>query len=117
MADELDRLFAEARKVVPLPGPDLMSRVLADALAEQPRPGAADVPVHAPPPRHRFWVRLAEGFGGGRVLAGLGCAAVCGLALGYGDPAQLGWLTDGLTGASVTEVQLLPGTDFFLSEG
>jgi hypothetical protein len=114
--DELDRLLDAARATPPQPGPDLMARILAEALAEQPI--AAPVPVlrRDRPARRGFWAALAEGFGGPGVLAGLGGAACFGLALGYVDPATLGWLTDGL-GGTVSEVQLLPGTDFFLSEG
>jgi hypothetical protein len=116
--DELDRLLDAARATPPQPRPDLMARILADALAEQPVAAAAPVPVlrRDRPARRGFWAALTEGFGGRGVLAGLGGAACFGLALGYVDPTSLGWLTDGL-GGTVSEVQLLPGTDFFLSEG
>lgn len=115
---ELDRLLAEARATPPQPGAALMARILADALAEQPAP-AAGLAHRAParPVQRGFWAGLAEAFGGRGVLAGLGGAATFGLVLGYVDPTALGWLTDGLGSASVSEVQLLPGTDFFLSEG
>ena len=121
---DLDHLFAAARAHSLPPGNDLMARVLADALAEQPRAAAGPVPVPVlmpmpirSAPRRGLWARLAEAVGGRGVLAGLGGAACFGLVIGYADPTALGWLTGGFVPVSVTEVQLLPGTDFFLSEG
>ncbi len=120
--DDLDRLLDRARANPPQPGPDLMARILADALDEQPAPGstAAQMATARPPRRGRLAglrAALADGFGGRGALAGLGGAACVGLVLGYADPSALTWLTGGLGGVTVSDVQLLPGTDFFLSEG
>lgn len=120
--DDLDRLLDRARATPAQPGADLMARILADALAEQPAPGSSAAQMVAARPARqgllaRLRATLADGFGGRGALAGLGGAACFGLVLGYADPSTLTWLTGGLGGVAVSDVQFLPGVDFFLSEG
>lgn len=109
--DDLDDLFATARQHRPQPSDALMNRVLADALALQPRPAAPP----APAPRPGLLGRLAAAFGGGPVLAGLCTAAVAGLMLGYFSPSTYDYLASGLTDAEA--IDLFPTTDFLSSEG
>jgi len=85
--------------------------VLADALALQPQtPGfRTAVPVARP----GLLSRLAGVFGGAPALAGLGTAAVFGLALGYLSPSTL----DYLTGTSADTAEFFPDTDLLTTEG
>lgn len=111
MQDDLDDLLARAAQRPVVPSGALMERVLADALALQPeavvfRPAALQ-------PRPGVMARLAAVFGGAPALAGLGTAAVFGLALGYYSPATL----DYLTGASADAAEFFPGSDFLTTEG
>lgn len=88
-----------------------MQRVLADALALQ----SKGPPVRPAPPARRpgVLIRLASVFGGPPALAGLGTAAIFGLALGYYSPATL----DYLTGATADAAEFFPGADFLTTEG
>jgi hypothetical protein len=63
--------------------------------------------------RPGFLARLAGVFGGPPALAGLGTAAVFGLALGYFSPSTL----DYLTGASTDTAEFFPEADFLTTEG
>lgn len=108
----LDDLFAAARSVSPAPSEALMARVLADALAEQPR-----VVVQATGPRLRgpgLWARLVWALGGTGALAGMGTAAVTGLFLGIVQPAGLAGLNEAMLGAPLETVELIPGIDGLL---
>ncbi len=112
MQDDLDDLLAAAARRPVQPSEALMERVLADALALQP----ATVPVFRPAlpaPRPGLLARLAAVFGGPPALAGLGTAAVFGLALGYLSPTTM----DYLTGASADTAEFFPETDFLTTEG
>ena len=111
MQDDLDDLLATAARRPVVPSEALMERVLADALALQPQP-LAPQPV-ASVPRQGLLTRLAAAFGGTPALAGLGTAAVFGLALGYLSPTTM----DYLTGASADSAEFFPGTDFLTTEG
>lgn len=114
---ELDRLFAAARANPPPASEDFMARVLADALAAQPRLTAAPAMRPAlPPPRRSFWSVLSAGFGGAGVLAGLGSVAVIGLYFGYADPTGL---TDSLLSGSGagSDLEMVPVAALFLTEG
>ena len=108
--DELDRLLAAAARQAPTPSEALMERVLADALALQPQTPALQ-PVTAARPG--MMARLAGLFGGPPALAGLGTAAVFGLALGYSSPATL----DYLTGTTTDTAEFFPEADFLTTEG
>jgi len=110
MQDDLDDLLALAARRSAVPSEALMERVLADALALQPeapgfRPAVA--------PRAGVLARLAAIFGGAPALAGLGTAAVFGLALGYYSPATL----DYLMGSSAEAAEFFPDGDFLTAEG
>lgn len=109
---DLDDLLALAAASRPVPGPDLLDRVMADALAEQPK-AAAPITAAAPPRTPGLLARLALAFGGGAVLAGVTSTLVLGLAVGYLSPATL----DYLTGGGGDTVELFPDTDFLTTEG
>lgn len=120
--DELDALFDAARAEAPLPGADLIARVLADADRLQPAPRPLAPARVAQGGRAGetgagggFWHWLA----GGGMFAGLGSlAAACGLALGLVQPAALVSVQEALafgTG-STTQIDLMPGIDALLSE-
>ena len=109
--DDLDRLLAAAAKTAPMPSEALMERVLADAFALQPA-----VPIMRPAvaaPRPGLLARLAAALGGGPALAGLGSAAVFGMALGYLSPTTL----DYLTGTATDAAEFFPDADFLTTEG
>lgn len=111
MQDDLDDLLATAARRPLQPSEALMQRVLADALALQ----SKGPPVRPAPPARRpgVLIRLASVFGGPPALAGLGTAAIFGLALGYYSPATL----DYLTGATADAAEFFPGADFLTTEG
>lgn len=110
MQDDLDGLLASAARHRMVPSDPLMERVLADALALQPaRPVLPQVPVTRP----GILARLAAVFGGPPALAGLGTAAVFGLALGYLNPTALTYLT----GSSTDTAEFFPEADFLTTEG
>ncbi|MBL9050118.1 MAG: dihydroorotate dehydrogenase [Tabrizicola sp.] len=109
--DDLDRLLAEAAKHPPVPSAALMERVLADGLALQ--PAAPGLRPAVAPSRPGLLSRLAAVFGGPPALAGLGTAAVFGLALGYLSPSTL----DYLTGATAEAAEFFPEADFLTTEG
>lgn len=111
MQDDLDDLLATAARRPALPSEALMGRVLADALAlqpQEPKPGPT-----RPGRRPGLVVWLAGLFGGMPALAGLGTAAVFGLALGYLSPVTL----DYLTGTSTDTAEFFPEADFLTTEG
>ena len=109
--DDLDGLLADAARARPDPSPALLDRVLADALALQPK--APPTRPSAPARRPGVLARLAAVFGGAPALAGLGTAAVFGLALGYYSPATL----DYLMGSSAEAAEFFPDGDFLTTEG
>lgn len=115
----LDDLFAAARAATPAPSEALMARVLADALAEQPRAAAvpAAPPVFAPVrrPGRALWARLVWALGGAGALAGMGTAAAAGLYIGFAQPSGLAGLDEAMLGAPLETVELIPGVDAFLS--
>jgi hypothetical protein len=109
MQDDLDDLLAQAARRPVLPSEMLMERVLADALALQPQ----SAPRQAIPVRQGLMSRLAAALGGPPALAGLGTAAVFGVALGYLSPTTL----DYLTGTSTDAAEFFPDADFLSTEG
>lgn len=112
MQDDLDDLLATAARRPLQPSEALMERVLADALALQPAAAPAFRPA-IPAPRPGLLARLAAAFGGPPALAGLGTAAVFGLALGYLSPTTM----DYLTGASADTAEFFPEAEFLTTEG
>lgn len=109
--DDLDQLLALAARTAPQPSDALMERVLADALSLQPQ--APALRPAAAPDRAGFLTRLIGAIGGGPVIAGLGTAAVFGIALGYLSPSTL----DVLTGTSTDVAEFFPDADFLTTEG
>jgi hypothetical protein len=109
--DDLDDLFTLAAKARPAPSPALIDRVLADALAAQPRHPR----VAASRQRLGFLQRLAEAFGGLPVLAGVTSTVFLGLALGYLNPAAADYLTGGQ--AASDALDLFPSADPLTTEG
>lgn len=113
--DDLDDLFAAARRVAPAPPDALMARVLADAMAAQAAVRRA--------PRPGLLAQLREALGGWPAIGGLATAGVVGLAIGIAAPAGLADLTAALLGqpADGYLVDLVPELDFDiamdLSEG
>ena len=92
---ELDLLFEAARDVGPLPSPDLLARVLAEAEALQPRPPELAAPV---PPQGARAVSaglvggLLAAIGGWAAVAGLATATLAGVWIGYAHPdLAAGW--------------------------
>lgn len=120
--DDLDRLLASAARTAAKPSPALMERVLADALAAQPQPQPqVPRPMAAPVPKAGLLAWLAAALGGRSALAGLGSAAVLGVAIGYLSPTTIDYLTGGLSGAAVDPAadtaEFFPGADFLTTEG
>lgn len=109
--DDLDRLLAAAARTAPVPSEALMQRVLDDALALQPE--APALHPAGPRPRAGLLSRLAAAIGGTPALAGLGTAAVFGVALGYLNPTTL----DYLTGVTADTVEFFPDAEFLTTEG
>lgn len=111
--DDLDRLLTAAASAPARPSDALMQRVLADALALQPAAPGLPASLGPQPSRPGLLARIAAELGGGPALAGLGTAAVFGLALGYLSPATL----DYLTGSTADAVEFFPDADFLTTEG
>lgn len=110
---DLDDLFAQARKAVPVEDAALLARVYADALRLQPQP-AQPMPAAKP----GVWAQLVAALGGRRGLAGLGTAAVVGVMLGFVQPGSVLALTEPFfAAATVDEVDLMPGFDAMMTEG
>ncbi len=113
MMDDLDDLFAEARRGAVQPSDALMARVLADAVQAQPqavpRVGAAAVA------RPGWLATLATLFGGAGSLVGVGTAAVAGLFFGFVQPDGLGSVADIWAAGAVDQVDLMPQVDVLLA--
>jgi hypothetical protein len=109
--DDLDRLLATAARTALVPSEALMDRVFADAAALQPKQPAMHSQNQLARPG---WMsRIAAALGGGPALAGLGTAAVFGVALGYLSPTTL----DYLTGTTADTAEFFPDADFLATEG
>jgi hypothetical protein len=111
---DLEDFFSTARRQTVDAPPDLMTRVLLDAQAVQPR---AKTPVSAPRPG--FWAQLLAGIGGAPALAGLSTAMLAGLWIGFAQPVALSNVTDVfLAGSTVIEpLDVIPAFDDFVTEG
>ena len=107
---DLDAIFALAQAAGPQrPSEDLMARVLADALAEQPSRFAVKAA-----PEAGLWARVFAAFGGLRLVAGVAAAAFIGLGLGYLDPLGV---MGGSSAAFAGEFELIPIAEPFFDEG
>ena len=111
MTDDLEQMFGAARGGE-RPSGALMARVLADAEAHQPGPVVASRQAVVAVP---VWRRMLAALGGGPVVAGLACAAVAGVFLGYAGPVTSDWMAAVLSSGG--EVEMIAASDLFLSEG
>lgn len=115
--DPLDDLLAFAAKHPPSASPELMERVVADALAQQPQPRSRPQTRAGAVPRPGLMARLTARLGGAAALAGVTSAALCGVALGYLDPTTLDLLALGQATEQTEAVDLFPSVDFLMTEG
>ena len=105
--DILDGMFAEAASQQPVPSAGLISRIVADADSEQPKPQFLR-PAKA---TGGWFATLADWFGGGMSLAGMAAAAATGLYLGVTQPASVLALTELVTGSTtIDSLELLPAS-------
>lgn len=81
---DLDDLLAQARANPPVPNPDLLARVQADALAQQPR-----APARAPAAPRSWLPEWLLALGGWPTAAGLGAVALTGVLIGFAPPDAL----------------------------
>jgi hypothetical protein len=104
--DKLDALFEEAAAQKAMPSAGLMTRILADADALQPKP----LPWRVTSPEPKGWFNTFAGwFGGGGSLVGMSAAAATGLYFGVAQPASFLALSELVTGAAVIDsLELLP---------
>ncbi len=111
---DLDALFAEARGQSADPSPDLMARVLQDALAAQPVTAAV-----VSPPRTSRLRQFLNAVGGWPAVAGLATAGVAGLWIGVNPPSAIATTAENFLGteSDLYLVDLMPGYDFNLAEG
>ena len=114
--DDLDVFFDAARSRAAEPGPELMQRVLEDALAEQ-RRLAALAPQPAPAPGRLR--QLLKAIGGWPAMAGLAAASVAGLWIGVNPPSALSDTAEAYlySGSDAYLVDLMPGFQFDVAEG
>lgn len=102
--DDLDALFASAKSAPMQPSEALMSRVLFDAEALQPRPPARSTPA----PNRGVLASLAAVFGGIGGLAGVGSAALAGLFIGFVQPMEIGEMVGFGATTTIDQVELIP---------
>ena len=88
----LERLFQAARRDAALPDADFLARLTAEALAEQPRPGARAQSVSG-----GFLARMLEALGGWPSVAGLAAAGLAGVWICIAAPGPVGTLMQGLS--------------------
>ena len=109
----LERFFDAARATAPVPDPDWLARLQAEALELQPQRRAA-----APRAVPSLWVQLRQVLGGWPGIAGLASVAVAGLWLGAVPPQALGdAVSTVLYGADSLSLDPLGGFDLALLEG
>ncbi len=112
---ELEALFAAARRDAPTPSADLMARVLADAEAAQAQAQAAPAARPTRPAARPRWRQVVDLLGGWPAMAGLATAGVAGLWLGVAPPAALLDLPlAGFGTADPALVGMLPGVELDL---
>jgi len=83
--NDLEGLFAAARRDAPVASGDLMARVLGDAYAMQPETVVRIVPV-----RRAWWRVLLAAVGGWPAVSGLVTATLVGVWIGASGTASLG---------------------------
>ncbi len=123
---DLEIFFEAARKDRGDASPDLLSRVLADAYAEQDAQAEA-VPTSSVAPRtadtsrslRGVFAGLFDAIGGWPAVAGLATAAMAGVWIGYNPPAVFDTLAMDFMESSygVSLGAALPEYDAFLADG
>lgn len=100
----LDALLADLAALPVEPaGPDLMERILADAVAAQPAPVLPGPAVpSASNAESTGWRGWLDALGGWPALGGLAAAAVTGLWIGVAPPAAIDDLVAGVLGETVS---------------
>ncbi|MEM9350611.1 MAG: hypothetical protein AAGA47_10135 [Pseudomonadota bacterium] len=102
---ELDTLFRASEGEAPLPSGDLITRIMADAEAEQ-----AVAALASSAPRPSGLAGLREALGGWAGLSGLAGAAAMGLIIGVFPPEVLSTYSDTVLGiSSATFSDYVPG--------
>ena len=96
--DFLDDLFATARRGDPVPGDDLVTRILADSDAVQDSWATPATPTV----ELGLWARMLDVIGGWPALGGLAAATIAGVWVGIAPPAGVTDLTAGIWGEAVT---------------
>lgn len=117
---DLEELFAEARRLRPVPSPDLLARILsqAEAVSGERRGVEPAAPVATPPLRRPGWLAsLADALGGWPALGGLAACAVIGVGLGMAQPAGLSDLTASIWGETVSVTLGIDENPLSLLEG
>lgn len=115
--DHLEQFFAADRAAPPDASDALLTRVLADALAEQAVRAQASAAVQ-PGFGHRL-VAVLRDLGGWPAVAGLVAATVAGLWIGISPPPALLDNAQGLWAADSTDylVDIAPEDLFYIEEG
>lgn len=114
---DLEAVFAAARQAAPVPGPDLLARIAAEA--DRLAPGPAAAPVRARPALGDRLAGLVAALGGRIAVAGLVSATLAGFWVGFAAPAPLSGLAGAVwpDAAVVDSVELIPSLDQMLAEG
>ena len=118
MDDDLDDLFLAARATRLQPSAALMSRILADAAAEQPRAPTEQprAPAAAARPRLRLSALIAA-LGGAGGFAALATAAVAGLWIGLAPPAAVDdFAATLLVSAEADSLDLIPDLEGIIDD-
>lgn len=102
----LDDLLAKSAASAPVPSPDLMARVLADAATLQPRTTPV---VH---PKRSLIAQMLDMIGGWPALGGLATAGIAGLWIGVAPPFALETLAADVWGTTA-QVDLMGSTTIF----
>ncbi|SNS48673.1 hypothetical protein [Tropicimonas sediminicola] len=127
---ELEAFFQSARDVGGDPSPALLSRVLADAYAEQDALVVSDAAPEAMPvpvpeaPRRGLFAGLLQAVGGWPAMAGLVTATAAGIWIGYNPPAAFDTFSETFVGGSyaltaddsLSMASSLPDYAFLLSD-
>lgn len=116
--NDIDALFAQARKAMPDPDATLLRKIEDQALAVQ--AGFRAAPSVAP--RQGLFGRWIAALGGGVAAAGLASAVLAGVWIGVAQPAPVAAVTSGISAAlgqaeGSDYVELIPGFDDLAAEG
>lgn len=93
---ELEAFFAADRVVTPELKPEVLERIVSDALAQQSAPSLA-----VPMPSNSWISRMSEAFGGWPAASALTACTIVGVYLGYAFPVE-----DLLSGDSLVSMEI-----------